>query len=79
MGFKDFEPRWRLVDRIVGVRAQFEACRRNCRSSSPVRSLESGLHEFDPSSRLAVRIGGVRTQFEACRRDCRSSSSVRGL
>ena len=37
---------------IVGVRAEFEACRRDCRSSSPVRGLESGLEQFEPSSRL---------------------------
>ena len=37
---------------IVGVRAQFKACRRDCRSSSPVRSLESGLEQFEHSSRL---------------------------
>ena len=70
---------------IGGVRAQFETCRRDCRSSNPVRGLESGLEEFEPSSRLVDGIVGVRTQFEACRRDCRmnrewrSSSQVRGL
>ena len=79
MGFKDFEPSWRLVDRIVGVRALFEACGRDCRSSSPVRCLESELHEFELSSRLGVGIGGVRAQFEACRWDCRISRTVRGL
>ena len=61
------------------VRAQFEACRRDCRSSSRVRCLESGLQEFERSSRLGVVIGGVRTQFETCRRDCRSSNPVRVL
>ena len=74
---------------IVGVRAQFEACRRDYRSSSPVRGLESGLEQFEPSSmgfkdfepswRLVDRIVGVRAQFSACRRDCRSSSPVRCL
>ena len=43
---------------IGGVRAQFEACRRDCRSSSPVRCLESGLEEFEPSSRLVNGIVG---------------------
>ena len=91
MGFKDFEHSWRLVDRIVGVRAQFEACRRDgvraqfeacrrdCMISSPVRGLESGLHEFKPSSMFGVGIGGVRAQFEACRWDCKISITVRGL
>ena len=68
-----------LVDGIVGVRALFEGCRQDCRSSSRVRSLESGLHEFERSSRPGVVTGGVRAQFETCRRDCRSSNPVRGL
>ena len=33
------EPSSRFVDGIVGVRAKFETCRRDCRSSSPVRGL----------------------------------------
>ena len=60
---QEFEPSSRLVDGIVGVRGKFETCRRDCRSSSSVRGLQSGLQE----------------QFETCRRDCRSSSPVRGL
>ena len=47
--FYFLEPSSRLADGIVVVRAQFEACRRDCRSSSPVRGLESGLEEFEPS------------------------------
>ena len=54
-------------------------CRRDCRSSSPIRCLESGLEEFEPSSRFVDGIIGVRAQFEVCRWDCRSSSQVRDL
>ena len=57
----------------------FEACRRDCRSSSPIRCLESGLEEFELSSMFVDGIVGVRVKFETCRRDCRSSSAVRGL
>ena len=74
---------------IGGVRAQFEACRWDCRISSPVRGLESGLEEFEAwsldwwsSSRiptLGVGIEGVRAQFKAWRLDWRSLSPVRGL
>ena len=64
---------------IVAVRAEFEACRRDCMSSSPVRAFESGLEQFEPSSRRVDGIKGFRAQLEACRQDCRSSSPVRGL
>ena len=37
---------------IVEVLAEIEACRRDCRSSSPVRGMESGLEQFEPSLRL---------------------------
>ena len=56
-----------------------EDCRRDCRSSSPIRCLESGLEEFEYSSRFVDGIVGVRAKFETCRRDCRSSSQLRGL
>ena len=48
---------------IGGVRAQFEACRWDCRISSPFRGLESGLEEFEHSSRLGVWIGGAQAEF----------------
>ena len=39
-GLYEFEPSSKLVDGIVGVRAEFDACSRDCMSSSAVRGLE---------------------------------------
>ena len=36
---------------------------RKWKSSSQVRSLESGMEDFDPSSRLGIGNGGVRAHF----------------
>ena len=76
---QEFERSSRLGDWIGGVRAQFEACSRDCRSSSPVRGLEPGLEEIESTSGLGDWIGGVRAWFEAYSWDCRSSSPLRGL
>ena len=63
---EEFEPSSRLGIGNSGVRAKFDACNRKWRSSSQVRSLESGMEEFEQSS-------------DAWNREWKSSSQVRCL
>ena len=63
---EEFEPSSRLGIGNGGVRAKFDACNRKWRSSSQVRSLESGMEEFEPS-------------FEAWNREWKSSRQDQSL
>ena len=45
------------------MEASSDAWNRGWKSSSQVRSLESGMEKFEPSSRLGIGNGGVRDKF----------------